>query len=80
MNTHIPPPKVAVEVEQYLDDDEALCAKDATLQPLDEDRVFLLYMLAARLYQIGFSDGAVSIAKRERGKARRSRNRAATDA
>lgn len=75
MNVQIPPPKVSVEVEQYLDDELlGRCAKDATRQPLDEEGVFLLYALAARVYQIGFTDGALSIAERERGKARRYRS------
>ena len=63
-------------VERELDD----AAKYDNKHPLDEDGIWSLHTLAAKIYAVGWGDGEAAERERMRAERARQRERAQTDA
>lgn len=67
----IEPPEVVEMVEQYVDQKLQEASMYDNRTPLDEDGVFSMHLLAARIYAAGFAAGETAQALRWSAGARR---------
>lgn len=75
---HLPePPKVAMEVEEYVRSELNDHERFSNREPLDDSGVYSLHILAARIYAMGQEDGERVAGERHRGERARERDRAA---
>jgi len=75
----VEPFAVAQLVEQYASDEIRDAAKYSNRAPLDESGVYSLHTLAARIYQLGFNEGASVERWRNAEQRHRDRERAEGD-
>lgn len=57
MSVPIEPNEVVHLIEEYIDDERRAAEKPETRTPLDEEGIYRLHSVAARVYALGFYDG-----------------------
>lgn len=72
MSVPIEPNDVVRLIEEYIDDERRAAEKSETRTPLDEEGIYRLHSVAARVYALGFYDG--TCAANERHNRRRGRD------